>query len=413
MTTDRDNGSVVMGVAHEAFLSAWPPLAQAIAENASALRASRAIEQAATEWGAEGRPVARLWERGQLAAALADTGARPQARDLASDHVDLSPRARDFLRTSIRRDRLRRARALTVLSTLLALALVAAGFAAIQQRAAERQRDVAVSRQVAGQALELHDANPALAAQLALAAYQLSPTPEARNGLLSISATHYATRLTDHTGWVNSVAFSPDRNTLATASDDHTARLWDVHDPHHPTPLSTLTAHTNDVNSVAFSPNGHILATASDDKTARLWDIHDPHHATPLSTLTAHTHYVRSVAFSPDGHTLATASADRTARLWDISDPHHPTPLSTLTAHANWVLSVTFSPDGNTLATASLDDTARLYDLRNLHHLKPLGTLAGDGPRDFRTALLVAISRCVLPVQELVVDLAWGFVSES
>jgi TIR domain len=39
--------------------------------------------------------------------------------------------------------------------------------------------------------------------------------------------------------------------------------------------------------------------------------------------------------------------------------------------------------------------------------------VASDGPRDFRTALLVVISRCVLPVQELVVDLAWGFVSES
>jgi hypothetical protein len=36
-----------------------------------------------------------------------------------------------------------------------------------------------------------------------------------------------------------------------------------------------------------------------------------------------------------------------------------------------------------------------------------------DGPRDFRTALLVAISCCVLPVQKLVVDLAWGLVSES
>ncbi|MGH3869770.1 MAG: TIR domain-containing protein [Pseudonocardiaceae bacterium] len=316
VTTDRDNGSVVMGVAHEAFLSAWPPLAQAITENASALRASRAIEQAATEWGTEGRPPARLWERGQLAAALADTGARPQARDLVTDHVDLSSRARDFLRTSIRRDRLRRARALTVLSALLALALVAAGIAAIQQRAAEHQRDVAVSRQVAGQALELRATNPALAAQLSLAAYRLSPTPEARNGLLSISATPYATRLTDHTDWVNSVAFSPDRNTLATASTDHTARLWDIRNPHQPTPLSTLTGHTNWVLSVAFSSDGHTLATASYDTTARLWGIHDPHHPTPLGVLTGHTDDVYSVAFSHDRRTLATGSVDGTARLW-------------------------------------------------------------------------------------------------
>ena len=73
-------GSVVVGVAHEAFLSAWSPLAQAIEENASALRARRAVEQAATEWDNEGRSPARLWERGQLAAAVADTGAHLQGQ---------------------------------------------------------------------------------------------------------------------------------------------------------------------------------------------------------------------------------------------------------------------------------------------------------------------------------------------
>ncbi|MGH3854166.1 MAG: ATP-binding protein [Pseudonocardiaceae bacterium] len=126
LTTDTDQGNVVIGVAHEAFLSAWAPLAQAIEENASALRARRVVEQAAAEWSEEGRSPARLWERGQLAAAVADTGARVQAGDLVTDRVELSPTSRDFLRASIRRDRVRRGRALTVLSVLLVLAVVAA-----------------------------------------------------------------------------------------------------------------------------------------------------------------------------------------------------------------------------------------------------------------------------------------------
>jgi hypothetical protein len=377
VTTDTDQGRVVVGVVHEAFLFAWAPLAQAIEENASALRARRAVEQAATNWDTEGRPPARLWERGQLAAAVTDTGTHLRAHDLVTDRVELSPTARAFLHASIRRDRLRRGRALTVLSVLLVLALVAAGIAVIQQRAAEQQRDIAVSRQVAGQALDLRDTNPDLAAQLALTAYRLTPTTEARSSLLSTAANPYATQLTGHTNIVLSVVFSSDGHTLATASADNTARLWDVRDLRHPTALVTLTGHTNNVLSVVFSPDGHTLATASADNTARLWDVRDLRHPTALVTLTGHTNNVLSVVFSPDGHTLATASADNTARLWDVRDLHHPTALATLTGHTNWVYSVVFSPDGCTLATASADGTARLWDVRDLHHPTTLATLTG------------------------------------
>jgi hypothetical protein len=67
---------------------------------------------------------------------------------------------------------------------------------------------------------------------------------------------------------------------------------------------------------VAFSPDGHTLATASADRTARLWDSTNPRQPSPRSTLTGHTDAIFAVAFSPDGHALATASYDDTARLW-------------------------------------------------------------------------------------------------
>jgi energy-coupling factor transporter ATP-binding protein EcfA2 len=311
ITTDTDDSSVVVGVVHEAFLSAWPPLAQAIKENATALRARRAVEQAAAEWDNESRSPARLWERGQLAAARADIGAYLHARDPVTDHVALSSTARDFLHTSIRRDRLRRGRTIIVLSVLLILAVVAAGITVVAQRATAQERNVAVSQRIAAQALGLRASNPALAAQLALAAYRLTPTADARGSLLSTVANPDVTRLTGHTSYVKGVAVSSDGQTLATGSNDKTVQLWDIASRTQPHLLSTLTGHTSYVPSVAFSPDGHTLATASDDSTTRLWDVRNPHQPSPLSILTGHAGVVYSVAFSPDGYTLATAHEDK------------------------------------------------------------------------------------------------------
>jgi WD40 repeat protein len=103
---------------------------------------------------------------------------------------------------------------------------------------------------------------------------------------------------------VSAAAYSPDGKRIATASNDGTAKVWDVETGGE---LVTLTGHTNWVENIAFSPNGVLLATGSTDKTVKVWDTLTGQE---LLTLVGHTGSISQIAFSPDGTHLATSSLD-------------------------------------------------------------------------------------------------------
>jgi WD40 repeat protein len=67
------------------------------------------------------------------------------------------------------------------------------------------------------------------------------------------------------------VVFSPDGRILASASSDHTVRLWD-YDTRQPLGLP-LTGHTDEVFAVAFSPDGRTLASSGKDENVWIWDV--------------------------------------------------------------------------------------------------------------------------------------------
>jgi WD40 repeat protein/DNA-binding SARP family transcriptional activator len=182
--------------------------------------------------------------------------------------------------------------------------------------------------------------------------------------------------LRDHTDLVCSVAFSPDGQTLASGSWDHTMRLWPLGDlalSNSEPPVSrVLKDKSGPVFKVAFSPDGQLLAASHGDNTIRLWAMTAGTPTEALSVrhqLTGHTSWPRSLAFSPDGQWLASGSNDNTIRLWTVQTGQV---CQILSEHTNRIWSVAFSPDGQRLASASHDQTIKVWDMPSGQCLRTL-----------------------------------------
>jgi WD40 repeat protein len=147
------------------------------------------------------------------------------------------------------------------------------------------------------------------------------------------------------------VALSPDGKLLAAMGPDHSVQLYAVADDKPPVSLGK---HRAVVRGLCFSGAGDRLASASADHTVKLWTTAG--QAEEPLTLVGHSARVNCVAFSPDGSLLATGSDDRTVRLWEARTGEV---LRVLPGRGN-LLSVAFSPDGNRLAAS---DNVTIYQL--------------------------------------------------
>jgi WD40 repeat protein len=165
-----------------------------------------------------------------------------------------------------------------------------------------------------------------------------------------LDSIHEQNQLEGHQAGVNSASFSPDGKRIVTASNDKTAKVWDVSGR-----ILVELKHQNVVNSASFSPDGKRIVTASNDKTAKVWDI----SGKLLVELKRHQGEVNSASFSPDGKMIVTTSNDKTAKVGDVSGKL----LVELKGHQNVVNSASFSPDGKRIVTTSNDKTAKVWDI--------------------------------------------------
>jgi WD40 repeat protein len=261
--------------------------------------------------------------------------------------------------------------AVAVMAVLTALAVAFGIYASVERNTAIQQRDQAVANQIGTEVDQLETTDPSLAAELDVAANQISPSPATEARLIATTTTPLSSRLTGPTSaaGVDSVAFSPNGKTLAASDgDDDEVWLWNLTNPARPVPLGKpLVGATNipltGIDSVAFSRDG-ILAAGGSEGRVWLWNLTNPARPMPFAkSLTGPVGGIWSLAFSPDGHTLAVGDGNGMIWLWNFTNPAHPSQLDPpLTGPNGYIDSVAFSRDGILAAASGDSNDVWLWD---------------------------------------------------
>lgn len=160
---------------------------------------------------------------------------------------------------------------------------------------------------------------------------------------------------------IRGLALTPDRASLLTGSDERNAnlRLWDLSEGEE---RLLFRGHRGVIHAVAISPDGQTIASGGsggrEGGEVRLWEAMT---ARERGVLRGHTGDVTALAFTPDGRRLASAAArDQAAHLWDVVERRE---LARLPGPGKPFSSVALSPDGQLLATGCRDGSVSLWDV--------------------------------------------------
>lgn len=215
--------------------------------------------------------------------------------------------------------------------------------------------------------------------------------------------TRAAYTYTGHSGTINSLAWSPDNQSIVSGSADNTMQVWRALDGSGALTFSYASYGTT-VNAVAWSSDGSQIIAAGDGGKVEFWTENDFVHGISIpgfpgytltlawspgmdlntppmyfaagsdngaitiqniqsdsSSLLVHqVGAITSVAYSPDGWYLATGAHDESVVIWDMQT--YKRIYKQYQGHSGVVTDVIWFPNGVYLASSSTDQTVTVWE---------------------------------------------------
>jgi WD40 repeat protein len=153
------------------------------------------------------------------------------------------------------------------------------------------------------------------------------------------------------------VTFSPDSKILATGDSSGVLRLYEPEKKALKVPPRK--SHKSAIVCVAFSPEGEFVGTASDDMTAKLWDMEGNEQV----SFKGHEEAIEVVAVGPKAEMVLTGGRDRTARLWDGKSGREQFKFDTFRGKAG--SQVTISADGSLAAIETAGSGIEVFETKD------------------------------------------------
>ncbi len=183
---------------------------------------------------------------------------------------------------------------------------------------------------------------------------KLMPDPKLGRSFLKLIGFYFNEKY-DRKG-VETLVYSYDSNSIASAHEDNIIRIWDPITRVH---ILSLIGHTEYINTLAFSPDNTLLASGGSDNKILLWDVKKGHL---VGTIKGHYDSIRALVFSPaKNHLLASGSSDGTLRLWDVDSGKEHSTIAT--GFTESVQALSFSNDHKILCSAASNGNVQLWDV--------------------------------------------------